>query len=87
MLLRNIRAAGFDPQQTSFELFSVGPLFPEQPDLMLHRKHRDIVGPLETALAEHLKKAGHRVLGKHPKIRPYDAALFETVLLHLKGQL
>lgn len=87
MLLRNIRAAGFDPHQTSFELFSVGPLFPEQQDLLPHRKHRDIVGPLETALAEHLRKAGHRVLGKHPKVRPYDASLFIQVLAHIEAAL
>jgi hypothetical protein len=87
MLLRNIRAIGFDPQQCSFELFSYGPLFPEQPDLLLHRRHRDIVGPLETALAEHLKGSGHRVLGKHPKVRSFDGALFDEVRTHIDGAL
>lgn len=86
-LLRNIRAAGFSPATSSFELMAIGPLFPEQETLETHRSHRDIVAPLETALAEHLRRAGHTVLGKHPKARPFDDALFQKVLSLLEGKL
>jgi hypothetical protein len=87
MLLRNLRKAGVDPFVSSFELFAVGPIFPEQPDLIAHRKHRDILGPLETALAAHFKSAGHIVLGTHPKSKPYDGKIFAKVLAHLAGKV
>jgi hypothetical protein len=86
-LLRNIHAAGFDHEECSFELLSVGPLFPEQAELESHRKYRDIVAPLESALAAHLRTAGHSVLGTHPKPRKYDEQLFQQVLFLLKDRL
>ncbi len=87
MLLRNIQAAGLNPTTSSFELLAIGPLFPEQQTLEEHRHHRDIVAPLETALASHLREAGHTVLGKHPKARPFDSSLFQQVLSLLGGKL
>lgn len=86
-LLRNIRSAGLDPIASEYELLAIGPLFPEQPTLEAHRMHRDIVAPLESALASHLRSAGHTVIGKHPKSRPYDAALFQQVTAFLEGKL
>ena len=86
-LLRNIRAAGFAHSACSFELLSIGPLFPEQDNLESHRQYRDIVAPLETALAAHLRKAGHTVIGKHPAPRPFDSSLFQQVLSLLEGKL
>jgi len=86
-LLRNIGAAGLDPATSAYELLAIGPLFPEQPTMEAHRMHRDIVAPLESALASHLRNAGHTVIGKHPKSRPYDAALFQRVIAFLQGKL
>lgn len=86
-LLRNIRGAGFDPKECNYQLLAIGPLFPEQETLETHRTHRDIVAPLESALAEHLRKAGHSVLGKHPRGRAFDAALFQQVLSLLGRKL
>ena len=79
-LLRNLRSNGFDHAACSFELFSVGPIFQEQPTLELHREHRDVIAPLETALAQHFKDNGHLVLGSHPRPRPYDQQVFSQVL-------
>ena len=79
-LLRNLRNEGFNPEKCQYELVSVGPLFPEQPTLELHREYRDIVAPLERALADHLKNKGHTVLGKHPKANTFDQAVFRRVI-------
>ncbi|TXH03235.1 MAG: hypothetical protein E6R07_13105 [Nevskiaceae bacterium] len=86
-LLRNIRAALFDPLQCKFKLISIGPLFPEQSTLKAHRKYRDIVAPLEAALAEHLKLKGHRVLGTHPKSKACDQKLFKKIKQLINGRL
>lgn len=79
-LLRNIREEGFNPEKCLFELVSVGPLFPEQSSLGDHRAYRDIVAPLERALADHLKGKGYKVLGKHPKASSFDQTIFRRVL-------
>ncbi len=79
-LLRNIKAAGLVPTDCSFELFAIGPLFEEQSDMDAHRTHRDIVAPLEAALANHLSAGGYRVLGKHGSKKNLDEALFRMVL-------
>ena len=86
-LLRNIRAASFDPLKCHFKLISVGPLFPEQETLEAHRKFRDIIAPLETALADHLRSKNCVVLGSHPKPRPFDRKLLKKVLSKLDGRL
>jgi hypothetical protein len=86
-LLRNIRTAGFSPEACSFEMLAVGPLFSEQTDITSHREHRDILAPLEAQLAEHLRKQGHKILGSHPKAKPFDQELFRQVLDLLEGKL
>lgn len=80
MLLRHVRSRSLDPQRCSYKLIAVGPVFPEQKDLESHRKHRDIVAPLEAALAQHLRAKGHDVCGKHSSKHPLDQALFRQVL-------
>jgi hypothetical protein len=78
-LLLNIRRENIAPMACAFELFAVGPLFDEQPDMASHRTHRDIVAPLESALAEHLKAAGYRVLGTHGSRHRVDQTLFQQI--------
>ena len=80
MLLRHIRSRGLVPQRCSFKLVTVGPIFPEQKTLGDHRKHRDIVAPMEAALARHLRAKGHDVCGSHSSKHPLDAKLFAQVL-------
>ncbi|MSR58901.1 MAG: hypothetical protein EXS05_14835 [Planctomycetaceae bacterium] len=79
-LLRNIREKKLEPTSCKFELFAIGPLFDEQADMASHRKHRDIVAPLEAALASYLKAAGYQVLGTHGSRKPLDESLFREVL-------
>jgi hypothetical protein len=69
-----------DPLAATFELFAVGPIFPEQPNLDAHRKYRDIVAPLEAALARHLTDRGFVVVGTHSSKHPFDRKLFSKVL-------
>jgi hypothetical protein len=85
-LLRNLRAAGLEPTKCSFELFAVGPLFLEQADMESHRRHRDIVAPLENALAVHLRSVGYNVIGNHGCRKPIDDELFSQVLASVNGR-
>lgn len=82
-----IRAAGFDPVNSAYELLAIGPLFPEQTTIQAHRKFRDIIIPLECALVLHLSSCGHRVIGKYPKAKPYDTVLFQQVTTFLQNIL
>ena len=85
-LLRNISAKGFDPLFCEYDLISIGPLYPEQDNLEEHRKYRDLIAPLETALAQYLKDKGHEVVGTHPKPKAKDDAMFKKVLSMIEGK-
>ena len=87
MLLRHIRSRGLDPERCSFKLITIGPVFPEQKTLEDHRKYRDVVAPMEAALAEHLRVKGHDVCGSHSSKHPPDAKLFARVLAKLGNLL
>lgn len=86
-LLRNIEKIGFDPVACKYELLCVGPLYPEQEDLKKHRQYRDIVAPLEAALAAHLRQSGHEVIGVHPHEGSVDKDLLRKVRSKLKARL
>jgi hypothetical protein len=75
MLLRHVRKQKFEPTRCSFEMVAFGPLFPEQPDLKHHRRVRDIIAPLEAALAEYLRERGYFVVGDHPVTGKPDRTL------------
>jgi len=45
----------------------------------IHKERRDQVAALEAALADQLRKDGHKVLGVHPRLRPFDKAKFSRV--------
>lgn len=79
MLLRHVRKQKLDPIRCSFEMVAFGPLFPEQPDLERHRRFRDIVAPLESALAEHLRGRRYTVVGNHSTTGKLNKALFARV--------
>jgi len=79
-LLKNLRAARLDPVKCTFDLFAIGPLFLEQSNLERHRQRRDIVAPLENALAVHLRDAGYRVIGMHGSRKEVDRKLFTRLL-------
>jgi hypothetical protein len=87
MLLRNVRKAGFDPLQCSYSLLAFGPLYKEQLDLESHRKYRDQIAPLESALAAQLGKDGYVVLGKHPKAKVVKSDIYPQVLEAFRAAL
>jgi len=87
MLLRNLRKSGFDPVQCSYALFAVGPIYREQTTLQSHRRIRDIVAPLESALACQLQDDGHHVLGTHPKAKGVDGDLYKDILQKFREAL
>lgn len=85
-LLRNIKSKGFDPLRCEYGLVSIGPLYPEQDNLEEHRKYRDLIAPLEAALAQHLKDKGYEVVGSHPKLKEHADAMLKKVLSILEGK-
>jgi hypothetical protein len=87
MLLRHVRRLGLDPLQCSFELLAFGPIFSEQPTLELHRKYRDRIAPLESALAEFLRAKGCEVVGNHGSKRKADPELLAKVQNAFKATL
>jgi hypothetical protein len=87
MLLRHIRKASFPPLSCRFHLITVGPIYPEQGSLEKHRRFRDVVAPMEAALAEHLRSFGLRVVGKHSSKHPLNTRAFAPVLRRFTKQL
>jgi len=75
MLLRHIKQRGLDPISCSFDMIAIGPLYTEQPNIEEHRKIRDIVAPLESALALYLRKKGLDVVGDHSSFNEVDNEL------------
>lgn len=71
-LARQLKRAGLSPVRCAFEMVAVGPLFPEQENMERHKILRDQAGALERALADHLRAAGHAVIGTHPRSVPCD---------------
>jgi hypothetical protein len=78
-LARQLKKAGLPPEHCTFEMVAVGPLFPEQEDMERHLTFRDQVGALERALADHLRAAGHEVIGNHPRAIACDEKLCADV--------
>jgi hypothetical protein len=79
MLLRQVRKLGWDPLKCQYELVALGPIFPEQADLVQHRSKRDIIAPLETELAELFRSKGFTVVGHHGKRSVADKKLLIQV--------
>lgn len=79
MLLRQVRKLGWDPIACEYELVAFGPIFPEQASLEQHRAKRDVIAPLETALAALFREQGFTVVGSHGKLRDADQLLLEQV--------
>ncbi len=71
--MRNqIRKEGLNPEECSFRMVAVGPIFDEQPGLKKHKRFRDITAALERDLAQHLKDRGYKVLGNHSSLMRSD---------------
>ena len=79
MLLRQVRKLEWDPLKCEYELVAFGPIFPEQADLTEHRSKRDMVAPLETALASLFRAKGFNVVGSHGRASTADKSLLKQV--------
>jgi hypothetical protein len=86
-LLRHIHAASFPLLCCSFELVAVGPIYAEQRSWERHRRFRDVVAPMEAALAEYLSSLGLKVIGKHSSKHELDHRAFAPVLRRFSRQL
>ena len=88
MLLRNLRKAGLNPVACSYSLFAIGPIYPECDTLESHRETRDLLAPLEAAIAARLRADGHEVLGTHSRPRvPVTGDMYEELLESFRAAL
>jgi hypothetical protein len=65
---KQLRKAGVDYEECSFEMVAVGPIYPEQATFAAHVPLRDQMAALERAVADELRQHGHLVLGTHPSV-------------------
>jgi hypothetical protein len=79
MLLRHVDRLSLDRLNCSYEMFAIGPLFPEQTNIKKHRELRDVIAPLESALASYLRQKGFTVVNDIKAIGEVDKVLFSKI--------
>ena len=80
MVRQHLEKCGVQPEKcASFDLIAHGPLFPEAPDRIKHRKPRNIVAALEKELAETLEHEGYKVLNNVKSRQALDTDLWDEV--------
>ena len=84
-LCRQLKQANINPENCTFEMTAIGPIFDEQEDMPMHRPLRDKTAALESGLADELKRWGYRVLGTHPRPTEPDPNLFHQVIAQLQA--
>jgi hypothetical protein len=78
-LKRRLAERHVSPDECTFEMVAIGPLFPEQSKVSVHRVYRDKAAALEKAVAGYLKEKGKEVLGTHHSKKQLDDTLFQSV--------
>jgi len=86
-MTRRLREKSIEPSDCKFEMFAIGPIFPEQSSPEKHNPVRDTVSALEFALSEELKKRKYLVLGTHASRKSLDEPLFKKVLEKINDSL
>jgi hypothetical protein len=76
---KQLRRAGVNCEECSFEMVAVGPIFREQVDFVAHKPVRDRMAALERAIADKLRQRGYEVLGTHPRTGTPDPSLLEQL--------
>ncbi len=84
-IVRLLREQNIDPEKCEYEMFAIGPLFPEQNSFEKHKPYRNMVGLLEAELAYFLKENKCHVLGTHPRRGKYDKTLFSVIKKKVKN--
>jgi hypothetical protein len=79
-MARQLKSKGINPQDCSFEMIAIGPIFPEQKTMENHKPYRDKVAALEKAASIYLKTRGYDVLGVHHASQQPDAIVFTKVI-------
>ena len=81
-MAKRLLEKGITPSDCNFEMFAIGPIFPEQSSMVEHIPFRDTVAALEFALSEELKKKvkDYTVLGTHTSKKPINKKLLKQVL-------
>jgi len=76
---KQLRKAGVNYEECSFEMIAVGPIFPEQATFKAHVPLRDQMAALERAVADELRQSGYLVLGSHPRVGTPDPSVLHQV--------
>jgi len=79
-LARRLCERGMNPLDCEFEMYAIGPLFPEQDSMEKHRPFRDKVAALERALSETLRARKYNVLGVQRSRKQLDQQILGQVL-------
>ncbi|MFC1739067.1 hypothetical protein ACFL1G_08475 [Planctomycetota bacterium] len=79
-MAKNLCKNNINPLDCTFEMFAIGPLFPEQNSKENHYPIRDEMAALEFALSNELKKRNYTVLGTHIPKKSLHKQLFQQVL-------
>jgi len=87
MLLRHMRLKKMEPTAARYTMIAVGPIYPEQQSMELHRRHRNVVAALEAALGQHMVQRGYDVVGNTTSKHTLDQRLFTEVLAEFAEQL
>lgn len=87
MLLRHMRLKNMNPTAGRYTMIAVGPIYPEQQSMELHRRHRNVVAAMEAALGRHMKQRGYDVVGDTTSKHPLDEKLFAKVLAEFAAEL
>jgi hypothetical protein len=77
---KQLRRAGVKYDECSFELFAVGPIFPEQTNFEAHKPIRDQMAVFERAIADELRNRGYLILGTHPRGGAPNQKLLKEIL-------
>jgi hypothetical protein len=86
-LTRRLIEAGMKPEDCTFLMAAVGPLFAEQMTFEEHKGFRDQLATLEHAVAHSLRSEGYTVLGIHSLGAAVTNELVEHVVRELTNAL
>src|SRR5437667_46456 len=79
-LSKHLATLDIKPAECTFEMLAIGPLFPEEKTMDLHRPVRDRVAALEKKLALFLRECGYKVMGTHGASAAVEPELWGRVI-------
>jgi hypothetical protein len=76
---KQLRRAGVNLVECSFQMVAIGPIFPEQTTFEAHVPIRNQMAALERATADDLRQRGYVVLGTHPSAGLPDQSVLNQI--------